>query len=186
VLQSHQKPDCLLLRGLYAKAYEPKRGCFKAIKKLACSEVATFLFCFFIYLGLLANAREPKGGSFKAIKKLACSEVATFLFCFFPVIKASFPTVLKAKKPDYLLLRGLLANAREPKRGCFKAIKKLACSEVATFLFCFFIYLGLLANAREPWGGRFKTSKSQIIYYFKDYSLTLVNPRGGASKPLKS
>jgi hypothetical protein len=118
-------------------------------------------------LGLLANAREPKGGSFKAIKKLACSEVATFLFCFF-------------------IYLGLLANAREPKRGCFKAIKKLACSEVATFLFCFFIYLGLLANAREPWGGRFKTSKSQIIYYFKDYSLTLVNLGEDASKQVKA
>ena len=81
----------------------PHPGCFKAIKKLACSEVATFLFCFFIYLGLLANAREPKRGCFKAIKKLACSEVATFLFCFFPVIKASFPTVLKAKKPAFRL-----------------------------------------------------------------------------------
>jgi hypothetical protein len=39
----------------------PHPGCFKAIKKLACSEVATFLFCFFIYLGLCAKAYEPKG-----------------------------------------------------------------------------------------------------------------------------
>ncbi|MFN4911069.1 MAG: hypothetical protein ACK5G8_07500, partial [Flavobacteriales bacterium] len=88
-----KKLDYLLPRGLLANAREPKRGCFKAIKKLD----------YLLPRGLLANAREPKRGCFKAIKSNACSDVATFLFYFFPVIKASFPSGLKAKKPAFRL-----------------------------------------------------------------------------------
>jgi hypothetical protein len=57
----------------------PHPGCFKAIKKPACSEFATFLFCFFIYLGLLANAREPWVGRFKAIEKLPLRGFSFFI-----------------------------------------------------------------------------------------------------------
>jgi len=109
------------------KRMNPRGVCFKTIKKQVCSEVATFLFCFLPVVKasfptvLKANSlfccvnnfsvdwdyalkrMNPRGVCFKTIKKQVCSEVATFLFCFLPLVKASFPTVLKAKKPAFRL-----------------------------------------------------------------------------------
>jgi hypothetical protein len=80
------------LLGITRCAREPKRGCFKAIKKPACSEVATFLFCFFIYLGLLAalvNLGED------ASKPLKSDHFVVFLFLFLAIHPSKLGSVLK-------------------------------------------------------------------------------------------
>jgi hypothetical protein len=71
--------------------------------KLSCAAS----FGFFIYLGLSTFASlwrmNPRGGASKPSKSLLAPKSQPFFFCFFPVVKASFPTVLKAKKPAFRL-----------------------------------------------------------------------------------
>ena len=95
---------------------------------------------------------NPHPGCFKAIKSKAALHLLPFLFAF-RLLSAlvnlgggSFKTIKKLAIREYTLKRMNLGGGR------FKTIKKLACSDVATFLFCFFIYLGVYAKAYEPWG----------------------------------
>jgi hypothetical protein len=77
--------------GITRCAREPWGGRFKTIEKPACSVVATFLFCFFIYLGLLAALVNPRGGASKPSKSLLAPKSQPFFFAFFPLLKLAFP-----------------------------------------------------------------------------------------------
>ena len=111
----------------------PHPGCFKAIKKPACSEFATFLFCFFIYLGLLATLVNPRGAASKQSK----SQIIYYL--------------------------GLLANAREPWGGRFKAIEKLD----------YLLFRGLYAKAYEPKGGALQSHQKASLLRSRNLSFLL-------------
>jgi hypothetical protein len=72
---------------LVIREYTPRRmnlggGRFKTIKKLACFEVATFLFCFFIYLGLLAALVNLEGSlqNNEKASLLRCRNLSFLLF----------------------------------------------------------------------------------------------------------
>ena len=130
----------------------------KQSKSQACSEVATFLFCFFIYLGLLAALVNPRGGASKQLKSKLAPLSQPFFFNLLGIIHLRFavadepekgrfktikkPSLLRSRNLSFLICLGLSTFASlwrmNPRRVASKQSKSQACSEVATFLFCFF------------------------------------------------